>query len=102
MSKRRRQAISLKPIVTLLLLGATFGILFYIPPSNIFIILGYVILIAACAFIVSAHFTKNKSTHILASLFIAAFLLSNLIAGFNLLNTLLLLSFIIGVRLLFR
>ena len=100
--RRRRHPINLKPYITTLLLAASAGVLLYIPPMNIFIVAGYIVLLSVCVWVISQLFAKNKATHILAPLFVALFLLSNFIAGFNLLNTLLLLSFIIGVRLLFR
>ncbi len=102
MARRRHDPISLKIPTTMVFVGSAAAVLFYIPPSSIFIVVGYIVLLGICAYMIASLLTKNKLSQILAVFGISAFLVSNLIAGFNLLNTLLLLSFIIGVRLLFR
>ncbi|OGK18011.1 hypothetical protein A3G67_04480 [Candidatus Roizmanbacteria bacterium RIFCSPLOWO2_12_FULL_40_12] len=102
MTKRRKNPVSLKPFITALLVGGTISYIVFLPPSNIFFVLGLIILSTATTFQISTHFSKKLNNQILIPLFLLFFLSANLFAGFNVLNTILLISFIIGVRLLFR
>lgn len=99
----------MKPTITFyhlffaLLLLSSIGIMvLYVPPDHIGIIALLIVLISFTSFYVTALLTNNKYTRILVACFIGVFLAMNAAIGFNLLNTALLLSFIIGLKLVLR
>lgn len=102
MRKKRSDPIAPEPIVATILAGAVAGVLFLVKPSSLTIVFAFVVLIGIFIYTVMLLLTKNKVDRILVPVAIVLFLSSNIIGGFNVINTILLLSFIIGVKLLFR
>lgn len=76
-------------------------LLLFVAPSNIYIISGFIFLIICLIYLLSSIFLSSKDS-ILISIFILGLLLSNLLSGFNILNIILLTSFIIGLKLLIK
>ena len=81
-------------------MAAIFSLVFFIAPSNIVYIISLILLITALSY--TATFFLGKKTQILIAIFIFAFLSISYYIGFDLINTLLLASFIIGLSQLFR
>ncbi len=102
MRKKRRDPIAPEPIVATILAAAVAGVLFLVKPSSLIIIFAFVVLIGIFTYTVMLLLTKNKVDRILVPVAVVLFLASNIVGGFNLINTVLLLSFIIGVKLLFK
>lgn len=102
MRKKRRDPIAPEPIIATVLAAAVAGMLFLVKPSSLIIVFGFIALIGIFIYTVMLLLTKNKVDRILVPIAVVLFFTSNVIGGFNLINTILLLSFIIGVKLLFR
>lgn len=83
------------------LLGAILFIIFLVPPTNRVIIFLTMILIGIFTYIISTFFIRKRYALVLSTALIV-FLTINSIAGFHVLNTLLLVSVIIGIILLIR
>lgn len=86
----------------LLLISSIGVMILYVPPDNVAIISLLITLISFTSFYVTALVTNNRHTRILVAGFVGMQLFMNAAIGFNLLNTALLLSFIIGLKLVLR
>lgn len=71
----------------------------YIPPTNSFIVLGVIVLITLGVSVISFHIPHKKYRYLIP-VGICAFLLMNYLVGFQIINTILLISFIIGLAVL--
>ncbi len=85
---------------TLLLAGLS-GIILFVPPVNIMIISVMIGLAAGFCFSVSRFFLSRIHS-LLIALTMGILLIVSYLTGFNFLNTILLLSFIIGVGILLK
>ncbi|MBI1863075.1 hypothetical protein HYS00_03075 [Candidatus Microgenomates bacterium] len=85
-----------------LLLTSIVILIVLIPPTTIWLVALLIFLISLTSFYITALITPNKNTRILVALFSAAFLGMNAAIGFNVINTALLVSFIIGLKLLLK
>lgn len=74
--------------------------IYFIPPNNAFAILPFILLLTS-VFSILASFAGTKF-HVFSTLFIFLFLVMSYFIGFDVINTLVLLSFIIGLSTLFR
>lgn len=86
----------------LLLFGSIATMVLFVSPAHIGLIVLLIGLVSFTAFYIAALVTSNKKTRILVAVFFAAFLGINAAIGFNILNTALLVCFIIGLKLLLR
>lgn len=86
----------------LMLVGSIITIVVLVPPESSWLVMLLIGLISFASFYVTAMFTENRNTRVLVGLLIAAFLGMNAAIGFSILNTALLLSFIIGLKLLLK
>ena len=77
-----------------------FTLIFFIAPTNIVYIISLILLFTAFSYTVT--FFLGKKARILTAIFVFAFLSISYYIGFDLINTLLLASFIIGLSQLFR
>jgi hypothetical protein len=90
----------LKKIILIgVLLVAIVILIFITSPESISMVGTLIFLVSLLAYVVASLFLPVKKA-ILAPLFLGVFLTLNLIIGFDLLNTILLLCFIIGLSLL--
>lgn len=89
--------IKLLALVILSLTGSS--IILFVPPQNYVIIAALSIITALFIAIFSSYFVGRK-VQILIGIYIGIFMFSNFLTGFNLLNTILLTSFIMGLSLL--
>lgn len=89
-------------LISIVLLSICIGsILFFIPPQHIVAIIILIISVTAWGYFVSCYFVQKKYRYIIAfSIFL--FLCINYIVGFDLINTVLLASFIIGLTLIIK
>ncbi len=71
--------------------------IFFISPLNIFYISGMILLMGAFTFTLMRALTKRRKYAVLSSIYIVGLLSMSYVLGFNLLNTALLSSFIIGL-----
>lgn len=86
---------------SILLLAGLSGIILFIPPMNIMIIGVMIIFAASLCFSVSRFFLSRIYSFLIA-LAVGILLIVSYLTGFNILNTILLLSFIIGVGVLLK
>lgn len=86
----------------ILLLGSIATMIILVPPDHAGLIALMVGLISFTSFYITALFTENRNTRVLVAIFFAVFFGINSVLGLNLLNTTLLLSFIIGLKLLLK
>ena len=77
-----------------------FTLIFFIAPTNIVYIISLILLFTALSYTVT--FFLGKKARILTAIFVFTFLSISYYIGFDLINTLLLASFIIGLSQLFR
>ena len=90
------------PIIATAVLGVILTIyIVYIVPSTVAVIGGFVVLSTLFVYMTASLFAPKKES-ILMALFTFLFLISSYVAGFSLINTIILASFIIGIRLLIR
>jgi len=82
--------------VLFILVGVASAMLWFVPPTTFLIQLAGVLLIAICVLLILTYFFSLRTTAIL-SLFFVLFLTLNTLVGFDLINTLLLFSFIMAV-----
>ncbi len=75
-------------------------LIFFFPPANILFIVSLIILITALSYTIT--FFLGKTAQILIAIFVFLFLSISYYIGFDLINTLLLASFIIGLSQLFK
>src|SRR5690606_21452616 len=100
-SRSNRQIlINHKYTFLIVLIGILVGWVYYIPPSNDFAVLAFILLITSIFSIITSHF--GQKVHVFSTLFICSFLLMSYYIGFDLINTLVLISFIIGLSTLFK
>ncbi|MBI2051891.1 hypothetical protein HYT33_03975 [Candidatus Roizmanbacteria bacterium] len=102
MIKRRDWKKIFNYVLLIVLFGLNAAVLFYVPPFHPAVV---VLFILSFSFLLSttlSMFTSNKKTRYLAFALSFLFLLTNAFVGFNVLNIILLVSFIIGVRLLLK
>lgn len=71
-------------------------LLFFVEPSSIYIIVVFILTAAILAFIVSTQVVAKRYQYLI-TLFVLSFLTINYIAGFQIMNTILLISVIIGI-----
>lgn len=91
-----------KTIGIILLTGLIAYVVIFVPPENIYIKIAFIFLLSSYFYYITSFLISSKKDLILIFIFVTGFLLSNLFAGFNLINILLLTSFIIGLRLLLK
>lgn len=96
----RRFFINHKYSFLILLISILVGWIYYVPPSNDFAVLAFILLITGIFSILFSHF--GQKAHVFSTFFIFIFLLMSYFIGFDLINTLVLLSFIIGLSTLFK
>ena len=93
----KMQAIVSAGVILIILLY----IVVFLPPSNIYFILIFTALFSSLIFIISDLLIKTKVKY-LPAIFVFLFLTISYLAGFQIVNTLLLFSFIIGLFFLIR
>ncbi|PIZ64188.1 hypothetical protein CO051_01470 [Candidatus Roizmanbacteria bacterium CG_4_9_14_0_2_um_filter_39_13] len=91
---------STKPLVLLILVSCLLIMIIFIPPVNILIISLGIIASTVIAYLTSSYFLSRKR-QIMTTSFVFFSLTMSFLLGFELFNTLLLLSFIIVVAKLF-
>jgi len=96
--KYKREA--MRPLVVGFLLLSLGIMTWFVPPANLIIISFYILLITSIAFIIATYVRSYKKRFIITLFPFAAFWMSYFI-GFDLINTILLLSFIIVVATFF-
>jgi hypothetical protein len=85
-----------------ILFALTSLILFFlIPPQSIFLVFGFIISLSLAAYILAGLFFHTLYQNLIL-LFCVSFLTMTYLIGFQLLNTILLICFIIGLGLLFK
>ncbi len=84
-----------------ILFVALAGIILFVPPTHSIIVAMAITILSILTYIL-ALFLFEKRFALLSAMFTASFLAMNYIAGFNLINIILLVSFIIGVAILIR
>lgn len=90
MTRKFSSAAILKRVVPVLLLGLlALGLVLYIPPTNLFIIACFIVLISLIGFLLSSFFVSKKFQY-LTALFIFMLLGILYFVGFDILNILLL------------
>ena len=89
-------------VAGIILSTAAIYIVFFTKPDSIYIVILLILIVTFLVYTVLTVFSKfvNTSIRYLVTLFIGMFLLINYLAGFQLINTILLISFIIGLSLL--
>ena len=97
----RKSPISLRTISLFLLIGAVIAYVWFVPPLSLFTILPFIVLISSTVFLIAGIVTTHK-LQILITVFCGVFLLMNAIIGFDLINTILLVSFIIAIGFLLK
>lgn len=97
----RKSPISIQALTIITLILLIGGYLVYIPPTSLFIVVPLILLICIVLFLITGLFAKKKF-QILVTLFCGVFLLMNTLIGFDLINTILLLSFIIAIGFLLK
>lgn len=86
----------------LLLISSIVIMILYVPPEHVGIIILLISLLSFTAFYITALITQNRNTRVLIGAFIALFLGMNAAIGFSLINTVLLVSFIIGLKFILK
>lgn len=81
---------------------ATLAYIFFLNPSVWYVVAGLIVLISALIFCGSVLITKRRSLSFLIALYICILLGLSYLLGFNLLNTILLTCFIIGIAVLLK
>ena len=77
------------------------GLVFFVPPINVYIIALFILFITVSVFVTTTLFLSRIDSLII-SIFILLFCVINSAVGFNLINSILLLSFVLGVRFLIQ
>jgi hypothetical protein len=96
----RRHSLFIRLMLTLLsMIGIALWITF-LTPSHILFVFPFIILCSYFVYMTTGFI--NRRLQIYSTLFVFFLLIINYIVGFDLLNTVLLLSFIIGLSLLFK
>ncbi|MDQ5953158.1 MAG: hypothetical protein QG551_386 [Patescibacteria group bacterium] len=88
--------------LTTVVLILTIAYIFLLNPLNWYIVSGLITLLSLSLFLVSLSITKNKKWSFCAALYICILLALSYLLGFNLLNTILLTCFIIGIVVLLK
>lgn len=97
----RKIPLDFKLIAILFLIGMLGYSFYFIPPMNIVVVIGIILLATLITYLISSYFVAKKFQYIAAfSLFL--FLFINYLVGFDILNTVLLVSFIIGLALIVK
>jgi|GEM_PF-1977618 len=101
-SKRRirQQATSLKPMLLFFLILGSTVMVWFVPPAHISVIILFIFMVTMISYLASTY-VFSKKRQIMITSFVLLSLILSAILGFELLNTLLLLSFIIVVAKLF-
>ncbi|MBP7967346.1 hypothetical protein KAZ66_03665 [Candidatus Woesebacteria bacterium] len=97
----RKTPFSISLIMFIFITILTFLYVWFIPPFNMLVIIPFIFLLTSAIYIGAGFFLKKKY-QVLCAVFVASFLLLNGLIGFDLINTILLLSFIIAVSFLFK
>ncbi|HRN71433.1 MAG TPA: hypothetical protein PLS49_09740 [Candidatus Woesebacteria bacterium] len=84
----------------LLLIGGLIVWVYFIPPNNSFAVIPFILLVTTIISLLFSFF--GKKIHVFSTLFVLVFLFMCYFIGFDIINTLVLLSFIIGLSTLFR
>lgn len=92
----------LKLIPFSILLIGLIAMLLWVPPSNVIFVGAFILLVSLLCLYAVSFFSSDKRDYVLAALFGATFLTINWIAGFDVLNTILLICFIIGLKILLK
>ncbi len=89
-------------VAGIILSAAAIYIVFFTKPDSVYIVILLILIVTFLAYTVLTVFSKfvSATSRYLVTLFIGMFLLINYLAGFQLINTILLISFIIGLSLL--
>lgn len=101
---KRRTGLSLptrKTAGLIVLLCATAAIVMYVRPTHVLIIAGFACMLSFLIYLICTYFLSRKNSAV-AAVFVLLFLVSTYLSGFNVLNTILLLCFIIGIKVLLR
>ena len=88
-------------ITAIILISVLTSMILFVPPVNILII-GLMILLTAVTVYVCCRIAVQKTYALLAATGTGTLLTVSYLAGFNFLNTILLLSFIIGIGILLK
>ena len=97
----RKVPIDLRLVGTVILAVIILVQLFFVPPTNTLIISAFTISITGFIYLLSSYFVELKYQYII-TLFVFLFLTINYLVGFDLMNTALLVSFIIGLALIVK
>ncbi len=74
---------------------------YFVPPSAWYTVAGFICLAALCIYIIVGAWTRRRFA-VLAAIGAALFLAMNAVIGFEILNTILLASFIIGTAIVIK
>lgn len=96
MSKKK-----VKALAVVILFLATLSLFYFFPPTNIWIVITGIGVFSTFITLLTSYFVKSPY-YFLIGIFIVLFLIMNYFVGFQILNTILLLSFIIGVIVLIK
>ena len=91
---------SLKMSFLIFLIGLMTIVIWFVPPINFLVVLGFISILTACTYGISSYFLPIKRQIMLTSFVFLSLCMSYLL-GFEVMNILLLLSFIIVVAKLF-
>lgn len=87
-------------ILVFILLGVLAAWIYFIPPSNSLAVIPFILLMTSILSILTSYF--GRKIHVFSTIFVFSFLLMSYSIGFDLINTLVLLSFIIVLSTLFK
>lgn len=85
-----------------MLVGSLVVLTVLVPPTSTWLIVLFISLVAVTASYIAALITLNRNTRILAGVFFAMLLGMSAAVGFNVLNTIILVCFIIVLKLLLK
>ena len=89
-------------LISIILLGFLLAaIVFFVPPTHFVIVFAMIVISTYIVYLGASYFVIKKFQYI-AALSIFLFLLINYLVGFDLINTILLLSFIIGMTVIVK
>ena len=91
----------LKIFISASLLISIIYAVFFLPPQNSIVVWGFIVLSAILTYFVTSLFLKRSHT-LLLTFFIASFLSINYLSGFQFVNTILLVCFIIGIAIFIK
>ncbi len=98
---RGRFSIHIPTVIFVLISGALFSLVMYVPPINVLLISLFIILTSLFFFYLFSYFVEKKFQYMIA-LTVLLFLTMNYFVGFQVINALLLLSIMGGISYLLK